>query len=252
MRRFQAGMFLALAVIFVGIGAAATPRHGPTLRIVTLGSGRVACANGCSGAHRRGEVLQLTAKPAANYVFERWSGGCIGLVPTCPVALDRSATVRAGFVGRPSELVVAVGGPGKVTSIPSGLDCGGGGYICTLVLPFGSEVTLVPTSAAGGRFAAWDGPCASAGSDACTLQIDAALDRGRRLRPQLAAARRATAHGRQIRLVGARDEPAGGDRLSAHVHGAVRLGNGRDPAPEHGYVAARMHGGGSRSVRDRR
>ena len=68
-------------------------------------------------------------------------------------------------------------------------------------------------------------------------------DRGR-LRPQLAAARRATAHGRQIRLVGARDEPAGGDRLSAHVHGAVRLGNGRDPAPEHGHVAAGMHGGG--------
>ena len=252
MRRFQAGMFLALAVIFVGIGAAATPRHGPTLRIVTLGSGRVACANGCSGAHRRGEVLRLTAKPAANYVFERWSGGCIGLVPTCPVALDRSATVRAGFVGRPSELVVAVGGPGKVTSIPSGLDCGGGGYICTLVVPFGSEVTLRPDLGRR-RSLRRLGRAVRVGR----LRRLHAPDRRcpdrdrRRLRPQLAAARRATAHGRQIRLVGARDEPAGGDRLSAHVHGAVRLGNGRDPAPEHGHVAAGMHGGGSRSVRDR-
>ncbi len=173
MRLFRVGTFLALAVTFAGAGAAATPRHAPTLRIVMQGPGQVTCRPRCSGNHRRGDVLRLAAKPAANYEFVRWSGRCIGLVPTCPVALDRSTSVRATFVGQPSELVVAVGGPGKVTSIPSGLDCGGGGYACTLEVPFGSEVTLVPTPAGGGRFAAWDGPCVSAGSDVCTLQIEA-------------------------------------------------------------------------------
>jgi len=173
MRRFQVGTFLALAVIFVGVGAAATHRHGPTLRIVVRGSGQVTCGTRCPGTHGRGDVLRLAARPAANYEFGHWSGGCIGFVPTCPIALDSDTSVRATFVGLPTEVFVAVGGPGWIASIPTGLDCGGAGYTCSLTVPFASSVTLVPTPFGNGRFAGWDGPCASAGSGACTLRIDA-------------------------------------------------------------------------------
>ena len=89
MRRFQVGMFLALAVMFVGVGAAATPRHGPTLRIVTLGSGRVTCANGCSGAHRRGEVLRLTDYPT-RHARELDAITCAG----APPALAKSSILQ--------------------------------------------------------------------------------------------------------------------------------------------------------------
>ena len=205
MRRLRVGAFLALAVTFVGAGAAATPRHGPTLRIVVQGSGQVTCGTiRCAGTHRRGGVLQLAAKPAANYEFERWSGDCIGLAPTCRVALDRNTSVRATFVGQRSELVIAVGGPGKVTSIPSGLDCGGGGRACSLGVPFGSDVTLIPTPAVGGRFAGWDGPCASAGSDVCRLRIGAS-------RTETAAA-----FGHSSPLPG--DQPLTVDRYDSSVH----------------------------------
>jgi len=172
MRRVTAGTLVALAVTVVGAGAVASPGQGPTLRIVVRGQGRVRCGTRCSGAHRRGAVVRLSAEPAANYEFVRWAGGCIGLVPTCPIELDRDTAVSAYFVGQPTEVLVAVGGPGGVTSSPVGLDCGHGGYLCTIEVPFGSRLTLVPHPEDGGRFAGWDGSCATAGPRECTLRVD--------------------------------------------------------------------------------
>ena len=133
--------------------------------------GLVDCARPCSLRYPRGTRLRLTAKPAANYLFVRWSGDCIGVAPICDVALDRSTSVRAIFVGEPVVLVVSVGGPGKVTSVPAGLDCGGAAYACLLTAPYASNVTLSPIPDSTGRFGAWDGPCSSAGLGACTVRL---------------------------------------------------------------------------------
>ena len=174
------GTFLALGVFLVGGGAAARPDRGTVLRAtVVKGAGRVMTSDGrlncrtrCSIRYQRGTIRRLTANPAAHYLFTRWSGDCIGTAPNCDVALDRATSVRAGFRGEPAGVVISVGGPGHVTSVPTGISCGEGGHVCSLGAPYGSEITLTPVPGTGGRFAAWDGPCAAAGTGPCTVRFE--------------------------------------------------------------------------------
>ena len=174
------GALVALALLAVAAGASAGSEQRPVLRIavasggqVTTSDGRIQCSSRCSARYRRGAVLRLTAKPDANFLFDRWEGACIGAAPICDVALDRTTSVRARFVGAPALLMLSVGGPGTVTS-RSALDCGAAGGACRAEVPFGSAVTLTPVPAADGLFRAWDGdgPCAAAGSGPCTLRVD--------------------------------------------------------------------------------
>ena len=121
-RAHTLGTFLVLALFLVGGGAAARPDQGTVLRVaVVKGAGRVVTSDGllncrtrCSVAYRRGAIRRLTAKPAAHYLFTRWSGDCIGTAPNCDVALDRDISVRAGFVAGPAGVVISVGGPGSM------------------------------------------------------------------------------------------------------------------------------------------
>lgn len=174
------GALVALALLAVAGGASAGSEQRPLLRVavvsggqVTTSDGRIQCPGRCAARYRRGTVLRLTAKPDANFLFDRWEGACIGVAPICDVALDRAVSVRARFVGAPTLLMLSVGGPGTVTS-RSGLDCGVAGGACRAEVPYASSVTLTPTPTADGRFAAWngDGPCAMAGSGPCTLRIE--------------------------------------------------------------------------------
>jgi hypothetical protein len=177
------GMFLAIAVFLVGGGAAARPDRGTVLRAtVVTGAGRVMTSDGrlkcrtrCSIRYPRGTIRRLTAKRAAHYLFTRWSGDCIGTAPNCDVALDRATSVRAGFVGAPGGVVISVGGPGRVTSVPVGINCGAGSHVCSLAATYGSKMTLLPHPNGDGRFAAWDGPCAAAGSGPCTVRVGSQL-----------------------------------------------------------------------------
>jgi hypothetical protein len=168
---------IALALFAAG-GASAQPEQRPVLKIaVTSGGqvitsdGRVRCHARCKASYRRGTILRLTAQPAANYLFVRWEGGCIGVAPICDIALDRAVSVRARFIGAEVALLLSVGGPGAVTG-PSGLNCGGAEIVCGVPVRYGSTTTLTPVPSADGRFAAWgDGPCAAAGVGPCTLRI---------------------------------------------------------------------------------
>jgi List-Bact-rpt repeat protein len=170
---------LGLATLLIAGGAAGRPGSSPVLRVSVTGAGRVTssdarikCHTRCSAIYRPGKVRRLTAEPNTNFQFERWDGDCIGLAPICDVALDRNTSVRATFVGEPVELAISVGGPGKVTSVPAGITCGEGSYACQLMVPHASKVTLIPVPDSTGRFGAWDGPCSSAGSGACTVRVE--------------------------------------------------------------------------------
>lgn len=174
------GALVALALLAVAGGASARNEQRPVLRIaaasggqVTTSDGRIQCAGRCSARYHRGALLRLTAKPDANFLFDGWEGACIGAASICDVAIDRSTSVRARFRGAPSLLMLSVGGPGTISS-RSGLDCGAAGGPCRAEVPYGSAVTLTPVPTADGRFRAWDGggPCAAAGSGACTLRVD--------------------------------------------------------------------------------
>ena len=173
---------LALAVFLVGGGASARPDRGTVLRVavakgvgrVMTSDGRLNCRTRCSIRYQRGTIRRLTAKPAAHYLFTRWSGDCIGTAPNCDVALDRATSVRAGFVGEWSGVVISVGGPGRVTSV-EGINCGEGSHVCSLGLRYATKVTLIPHPGSDGRFAAWDGPCAAAGTGPCTVRVGSPL-----------------------------------------------------------------------------
>jgi Divergent InlB B-repeat domain len=168
---------LAAAVFVVG-GATARTDQRPVLTValkssgkVTTSDGRLGCRGHCSARYRRGRVLTLTATPDPNFLFDHWEGACIGKAPICDVALDRDTSVRARFVGVPTRLWLVVGGPGRIISDKGGMDCGEASTACTVELPHASHVTLTPVAGSGGRFGAWDGPCASAGTAACIVRI---------------------------------------------------------------------------------
>src|SRR5262245_12539066 len=178
-RRF--GTAFAFAAVFVAAGSAANGPHTRTLKMSVTGSGQVATSDGmidcsarCSASYPRGTVLRLTAEPGAKFEFVSWSGGCIGTAPICDIAVDRNTSVRAKFVGAPPALAVSVGGPGTITS-RSGIDCGAGRIVCSVQVPNASTVTLTPTPSPGGRFAGWDGQCASAGTGPCTVRVGSGL-----------------------------------------------------------------------------
>src|SRR5262245_44577913 len=183
---------LSLRLMVVGVatvmltavaGVSAQPAVGPTLRASTDGHGtiasgdrRIACGSRCSARYRSGDVVSLRATPARFFLFDRWSGGCVGASPRCVLAVDASKTVRASFVRTKASLSLAVGGPGVIVSSPQGISCGKGEERCSADFPAGTSVTLTPIAASGGLFGLWTGPCAGAGESPCTFVVDGDMD----------------------------------------------------------------------------
>jgi len=92
---------------------------------------------------------------------------------------DAGAAVDSGSAGRSAvdklTLTVTLAGPGSgsVTSTPGGLTCSGA--TCTGTFARGTEVTLVPSPAAGSVFTGWGGGCTGTASCAPVLDADVAV-----------------------------------------------------------------------------
>ncbi|PTN33782.1 hypothetical protein [Desulfonatronum sp. SC1] len=78
-----------------------------TLTVVKAGSGQgtvvsnppgIHCGLTCQGSIDEGEVVGLTANPAANSSFARWGGNCSGTRNTCTLVMDDDKDVTARFV----------------------------------------------------------------------------------------------------------------------------------------------------------
>jgi thermitase len=82
------------------------------------------------------------------------------------------ATAVAGWV----RLSVSVGGAGKVTSSPAGINCGAGFTACSMLVAPGTAVHLTPTPSGNPQkgiinvFDHWEGAC-SASASTCTLTM---------------------------------------------------------------------------------
>ncbi|MBK8638772.1 MAG: hypothetical protein IPN92_10985 [Chromatiaceae bacterium] len=116
----------------VNVGAYESEGNDPS-PILTLiqtgsGSGRVTsdpegidCVEGkgdCTQAYPMGQVVTLTATPAASSRFEGWSGACTGADPTCEVTLGAIQGVGATFSSTQPLLDTSRSGTGSDTLTP--------------------------------------------------------------------------------------------------------------------------------------
>lgn len=68
---------------------------------VSTASGAISCGTHCSALFTRNSVVPLTAKPARDYRFVRWSGACTHRQLQCRVPMTSTKTAEALFRRRP-------------------------------------------------------------------------------------------------------------------------------------------------------
>lgn len=126
------------------------------------------CGATCSSTYTTSSTVTLTAVPAADSVFDGWTGACSG-PGTCVVSMSGAQTVTATFTQVAFALTVTTSGTGsgRVTSNPVGLDCGA---TCSAFFAISSSVTLSAVPALGSRFTGWSGACTGT-STSCTVSM---------------------------------------------------------------------------------
>jgi Divergent InlB B-repeat domain len=159
--RFEAGAYV-LSVSKSGNGTVVSSPAG------------INCGSDCSGSYAKGSSVSLAATPAAGYVFSGWSGACSGS-GACTVSMSSSKSVSANFTSSVSmnTLTVTNAGGGKITSAPSGIDCGSD---CSQAYAAGTVVTMTAQPSAGYSFQGWSGACtgAGAGTGKCSVTMNGA------------------------------------------------------------------------------
>ena len=161
------------------------PPPPPTfsLAVTTSGSGSgtissspggINCGADCSEAYTQGTAVTLSAAPAANSVFDGWSGACSG-TGNCVVAMDAAKSLNAAFTKvtynmHVDRAFVGTGASGTVTSAPTGINCGSD---CDEVYDQGTSLTLTATAGSGSRFSSWSG-CDSGTGNPCSISLTSA------------------------------------------------------------------------------
>ena len=141
---------------------------------VTSSPGGIDCGSSCSASFNTGSSVTLTATPAAGWSFGGWGGSCSG-TGSCGLTIDGPKSVSATFSPPPPprhELTVARAGNGRVTSLPTGIDCG---TACSSSFDRGTQVTLTATPDTGSSFLGWGGVC-SGTAPTCVVNVEG--DRG--------------------------------------------------------------------------
>ena len=146
--------FLTVTVTSVGGGT------------VTSSPGGIDCGSDCSETYQAGQVVTLTANPAAGASFGGWGGDCSGTDP-CVLTMTEPRSVTARFT-YPLTVTRAGTGTGTVTSSPAGITCG---TTCSAAFDAGAVVNLTATPATDSTFTGWSGDCTG---DTCTLTLSAA------------------------------------------------------------------------------
>lgn len=153
----QADENRTLSVNFVGSGS------------VTSSPGGIDCNANCSAEFSDGTSVTLTATAAAGFEFSGWSGACSG-TGNCSITLSSNQTVTATFSelvsGGPFALTVTSGANGRVTSSPSGINCGSD---CSEEFAQGTSVSLTAVPDSGFVLQSWGGACSGNGSCIVTM-----------------------------------------------------------------------------------
>ena len=135
---------------------------------VTSAPAGIDCGATCSATYASGTSINLTATPAAGYIFSGWSGCTSSSGPTCSVTLTAAKTVAATFSPSNYGLTVSKTGNGSITSTPAGIDCGA---TCSGSFANGSSVTLTALPDTGYVISGWTG-CTTASGTSCSLTMN--------------------------------------------------------------------------------
>lgn len=191
----------------------------------------ISCPPTCGASFAEGTALTLDARPFGTTAFESWGGACEGTTePECNLTISAPVTVEARFRAVRWPLNVDIrGGPGRVESQPSGIDCPG---TCTALFAADSEVELFSEPGEGRVFARWERACSGGG--ACRVTMDRVRNVRARFTAAADEARLTAAVSGAGRLV---SEPEGLDcpgtcELTAPIGTSLRL----DARPEAGSV----------------
>lgn len=136
---------------------------------VTSAPAGIDCGSSCSASFDTGSTVSLTAMPAAGWSFSGWSGACSG-TGGCSVGINGPKSVTATFSPPPPPrytLTIARSGNGRVTSSPSGIDCGAA---CSAAYDSGTSVTLTAAPEGGAAFRGWGAACSGA-ETTCVVQM---------------------------------------------------------------------------------
>jgi hypothetical protein len=215
----------------VAVGFASVVPAGFPLAVGSTGKGHVSadqggidCGASCAAVLAAGTKVTLSAAPAAGWRLARWRGACSGVAPGCGLALSEARTAVAAFVeeGTRFPLAVRTTGRGTVSSVPTGLRCGGAA--CSGTFLAGSAVALRAAAAAGSRLVRWSGACSGI-RPACTVGMDgpksAAVTFARvadRTAPRVTALPSTGTRGQQARLRYRVRDASGRSRARAAVY----------------------------------
>jgi uncharacterized repeat protein (TIGR02543 family) len=126
--------------------------YAPTKYILTTSVNPVdsGAVNPNGGTVDEGQQISVTATPAAEYIFDKWTGAASGTSTTVSVIMDSDKSVTANFVKKKYPLTITVEGEGtvaeKVIKAGAATDYNSG----TIV-----ELTASPSS--GWKFKEWTG-----------------------------------------------------------------------------------------------
>lgn len=141
------------------------PIPDPSLTIVVQGNGVVSstpegidCGTDCSQVFSKDSIVSLTATPNTGSEFTAWSGhdDCSDGSVTLTNSINCTATFQLTVIPTNTLTIQVNPGPGtgRVTSSPTGIDCG---TTCSSVFDQGTMVTLTAIANANSQFVSWNG-----------------------------------------------------------------------------------------------
>ena len=147
------------------------------VNLITSDIEGVYCDDSCYGAEvmiDSGKIVTLTPVAESGFRFSHWQGDCVGS-DTCTLSMVSAKQVLAVFESNytsPSHYNINISkigsGFGKVTSSPSGIDCGNS---CSANFNSASTVTLTASPESGYIFGGWSGECSS-NSTTCSITVN--------------------------------------------------------------------------------
>lgn len=184
--RVWGSLSLCLLLLACGGGGGGGDAQTHTLNVSVIGSGGgvssspagIDCTStsgsDCSDVFAAGDVVTLSAAPAAGWRFVGWTGtgGACSANVNCTLTMNADRTVQATFSQTSFTLsVTSPSGQGTVTSDPAGIDCNGA-TDCGASYSYGTTVTLTAVPASGYEFTGWSGAGCS-GTAPCHVSMTA-------------------------------------------------------------------------------